>query len=199
MIIFDLDGTLADCEHRRHFVDPSKNYKYRYWFHGAEHPSKKKGDWYNSETEKADFKPDWKAFYEACDKDEPIESTLEVFKLLAAENEVQIWSGRCESVRFKTELWLWDHAGCGFDSTLTYPQILKMRPIGDSTPDDVLKEKWLDEIIEENKKKCLLRWDDHTKCCSEIEYVFDDRPKVVRMYRRRGIFVFNCLQHDEEF
>ena len=25
MIIFDLDGTLADCEHRRHFVDPEKN------------------------------------------------------------------------------------------------------------------------------------------------------------------------------
>lgn len=28
MIIFDLDGTLADCEHRRHFVDPSDNPDY---------------------------------------------------------------------------------------------------------------------------------------------------------------------------
>lgn len=28
MIIFDLDGTLADCEHRRYFVDPSKNPDY---------------------------------------------------------------------------------------------------------------------------------------------------------------------------
>lgn len=24
MIIFDLDDCLADCEHRRHFVDPEK-------------------------------------------------------------------------------------------------------------------------------------------------------------------------------
>jgi len=97
---------------------------------------------------------------------------------------VQIWSGRCESVRHKTELWLWDHAGCGFDSTLTYPQILKMRPIGDNTPDDQLKERWMDEAIAEGKT---------------IDFVFDDRPKVIRMWRRRGIFVFNCCQHDEEF
>ena len=25
MIVFDLDGTLANCEHRRHFVYPLKN------------------------------------------------------------------------------------------------------------------------------------------------------------------------------
>ncbi len=32
-----------------------------------------------------------------------------------------------------------------------------------------------------------------------IDFVFDDRPKVIRMWRRRGIFVFNCCQHDREF
>jgi hypothetical protein len=29
--------------------------------------------------------------------------------------------------------------------------------------------------------------------------VFDDRPKVVRMWRETGLFVFNCAQHDKEF
>lgn len=61
---------------------------------------------------------------------------------------------------------------------------LKMRPIGDSTPDDVLKEKWLDEALKEGKN---------------VEFVFDDRPKVVRMWRRRGVFVFDVNQSGEEF
>ena len=130
------------------------------------------------------WKPDWKSFYEACDQDKPIEPVVSTMRRLSQHENVQIWSGRCESVRHKTELWLWDHAGCGFDSTLTYPQILKMRPIGDNTPDDQLKERWMDEAIAEGKT---------------IDFVFDDRPKVIRMWRRRGIFVFNCCQHDEEF
>jgi hypothetical protein len=59
-----------------------------------------------------------------------------------------------------------------------------MRPIGDHTPDDELKERWLKEALAEGKT---------------IEYVFDDRPKVVRVWRKHGIFVFNCCQHEEEF
>ena len=67
---------------------------------------------------------------------------------------------------------------------LYWDRRLKMRPIGDSTPDDVLKERWLDEALAQGKN---------------IDFVFDDRPKVIRMWRRRGIFVFNCAQHDKEF
>ena len=59
-----------------------------------------------------------------------------------------------------------------------------MRPIGDFTPDDELKEKWLDEALSREEI---------------IDFVFDDRPKVIRMWRKRGIFVFNCNQTDEEF
>lgn len=184
MIIFDLDGTLADCEHRRHFVDANKNKDVT---HGI-HPNKRNGgvlimrDYYKFTGEL--WEPDYKSFYEACDKDKLIHSVIQIFKLLGNDHEVQIWSGRCESVRHKTELWLWDHVGCGFDSTLTYPQILKMRPIGDNTPDEILKERWLDEVLSQGKT---------------IDYVFDDRPKVIRMWRRRGIFVFNCCQHEQEF
>jgi hypothetical protein len=165
MIIFDLDGTLANCEHRRHFVE------------------KNDGKLRCGEN----WKPDWDAFHEACDKDTPIEPVLDVFIHLTQgepfNHDVQIWSGRCESVREKTLKWLVNLTGYCEDYRY-WERRLKMRPIGDSTPDDILKEKWLDEALSEGKK---------------IDFVFDDRPKVVRMWRRRSIFVFNCNQSDEEF
>ncbi len=157
MIIFDLDGTLADCEHRRHFVDPL----------------------YREDSFRIG-----KTFYEACDKDVPINHVIDIFSEYNDDeyncNEIQIWSGRCESVRDKTEKWLkkytsFDRMNC---------RILKMRPIGDNTPDEKLKEKWLDEVIAEGKI---------------IDFVFDNRTKVVDMYRRRGIFVFDVNQSGNEF
>lgn len=180
MIIFDLDGTLANCEHRRHFVTPPENSKYIYTYsipHG--NGCILTGQWEDSEKKK--WTPNWPAFYEDCDQDTPIEPVIEMWN-----NEItwgmvgqhQIWSGRCESVRKKTEKWLDEHILC-FESSQ-----LKMRPIGDNTPDDVLKERWLDEAISQGET---------------IEFVFDDRKKVCRMWRRRGIFVFNCAQSDKEF
>lgn len=183
MIIFDLDGTLANCEHRRHFVDPKYNKDYREYAFACEGRSGFDAVGYdfrfvhNKTMEK--FNPDWESFYEACDKDTPIGPVVEIFESLQFENylrlgkELQIWSGRSESVREKTIEWL-DINVYGSPSCK-----LKMRPIGDSTPDDMLKERWLDESISDGKT---------------IDFVFDDRPKVVRMWRRRGIFVFNCNQ-----
>ena len=168
MIIFDLDGTLADCEHRRHFVDINKNLIYR------------EDD--NNVDIRLGWKPDWKAFYEACDQDKPIEPTVTLITSMYGydyydnQEDVHIWSGRCESVRKKTEIWLNKHS-------IVY-QELKMRPIGDSTPDDQLKEKWLDEALSQGKK---------------IDFTIDDRSKVVRMWRRRGIFVFDVNQTGKEF
>lgn len=198
MIIFDLDGTLADCSHRRHFVvnpyeedghapictcgDPDYEY-----------PCEADG-W-------ANWKPDWKSFYEACDKDIPIEPVVEILRTLWWKEgfDIQIWSGRCESVREKTENWLYHNIFR--ESELP---VLKMRPIGDNTPGDELKERWLDEHLDaplyptlekatpENEGKVIYRK-------SPIEYVFDSNPKSIEMWRRRGIFVFNCNQNDEEF
>lgn len=185
MIIFNLDGTLADCEHRMHFVTPPDSVKYIY----TDSIPHENGciltghyQYHNGEL----WQPDWKSFYEACDKDKPIHPVIETFKILGDEHEVRIWSGRCESVRHKTELWLWEHAGCGFDSTLTYPQILKMRPIGDNTPDHELKERWLDERIDDMGNQLPSSHD--------IDFVFDSDPASIEMWRRRGIFVFDCRQ-----
>lgn len=138
MIIFDLDGTLADCEHRRHFVD-------------AHHPvnEKRRIDETSIESspepelEGYSWKPDWKAFYEACKDDDPIYSTIGVFKMLVhCWAPIEIWSGRCESVRERTIKWLSYY----ISPTITWgngrwDQVLKMRPIGDFTPDDELNHK----------------------------------------------------------
>jgi hypothetical protein len=126
------------------------------------------------------FIPDWKSFYEACDKDKPILPVIQFMRSLWVYSDytetIQLWSGRCESVREKTEHWLQKNGGL-------IGQV-KMRPVGDSTPDDVLKENWLNELQAEGRN---------------VSFVVDDRPKVVRMWRRRGIFVFDVNQTGREF
>lgn len=195
MIIFDLDGTLANIDHRRHFVDPSK--RDDCYYHSPATLTQSEGWYYKDrflmcEPPKAmKFTPDWQAFYEACVQDQPNLPVFKIFNKIHQYQDVKIWSGRCESVRDKTIHWFMKK--CPIRPTYwneeSWNHVLKMRPVGDSTPDDQLKEKWLDETYEETK------WGSK----SPIEFVFDDRPKVVRMWRRRGIFVFNCCQHDGEF
>ncbi len=181
MIIFDLDGTLADCEHRRHYVDPlhPKNIE------SAEMLSY---DALGNLRKALGWKPNWKAFYEACDQDKPIDEPCYLYShYFCTSEDVQIWSGRCESTRDKTIDWLFEHVLTWIDPEDEEDHlddiILKMRPIGDSTPDDMLKEKWLDEALAEGKT---------------IDFVVDDRPKVIRMWRRRGIFTFDVNQSGEE-
>lgn len=135
-VIFDLDGTLALIEHRRHFVESDK--------------------------------PDWKAFYEACDKDQPNTPVISALKSMVDNHGVEIWSGREDSVLDKTEKWLNEHVG----KHVMDGVVLRMRSSGDYTPDDKLKEAWLDEAIDRRHAPSL---------------VFDDRDKVVAMWRRRGI------------
>ncbi len=192
MIIFDLDGTLADCEHRRHFVVKPE----------PECTCDPDGPYYDGQScmmyDYNNWKPDWKSFYEACDQDKNIQPVLDMFRDLCREYEIQIWSGRCESVRDKTLKWLKQNCYC-FDEK---QDVLKMRPIGDNTPDDELKERWLDEYIFGEKCpyptiKDAIPCIDYLK--KPIEFVFDSHPKSIEMWRRRGIFVFNCAQHDEEF
>lgn len=192
MIIFDLDGTIANCEHRRHFVDPTKIINSEYG----------NSDWVKSYSPEGDFlgyvnvrnpikfKPDWKAFYESCDKDTVNNPVAEVIRCMLGydyydnQADIHIWSARCESVRLKTQKWL-------DDNRIVY-QSLKMRPIGDYTPDDELKEKWLDELLIGRP----LGWG-YMK--HPVKMVFDDRKKVIQMWQRRGVFVFDVSQGKGDF
>jgi hypothetical protein len=140
LYIFDLDGTLADLTHRRHFVDGT------------------------------DGRKDWDAFHRACVNDAPIWPVLQTMERLR-ESCAECWivSGRSDMVRSETEAWLRQY-GCK-------PDRLLMRKAGDYTPDDVLKESWLASWSPAD------RW--------RIAAVFDDRDRVVAMWRRHG---FQCFQ-----
>ncbi len=161
LYIFDLDGTLADLKHRRHFVEypliDCNNC-------GHQHNARKCR---MCETEHP-FKPDWNTFHAACVDDTPIRpviNTLTNFRM--AECEVWIWSGRMSTVLAETRQWLMTHVG------LTNANELRMRPTGNFTPDDQLKESWLLTMSPEDRARLVM--------------VFDDRDRVVNMWRRNGI------------
>jgi len=196
MIIFDIDGTLADLEHRRHFVDPRNSNDYFQAIRGEGMLSK---SFYYHKVTKERWQSDWKSFYEACDQDNPIQPVIDMFQHCVTTQKAQIWSGRCESVREKTLQWLDKFLLVFLDDFE-----LKMRPIGDNTPDDELKERWLDEYVNDLYPPLVKCGDGamdgfEYKRNSRIEFVFDSDHKSIAMWRRRGIFVFKCCQHDQVF
>lgn len=118
----------------------------------------------------------WDKFFDACDKDAPnwpVIQTLGI--LLAAGAEVHVWSGRSDAVVEKTAKWLGDHLG----------QVnigIRMRKAGDFTPDEELKGTWLDELAAIDRHRLIA--------------VFDDRDKVVNMWRAKGVACFQVAKGD---
>lgn len=77
-IVFDIDGVLADCSHRVHFlnVNPLPKEEQDKIILNA-NPDKKLqlSDLYT--------KPDWDAFYDACSEDKPIEDNARIIHMLS--------------------------------------------------------------------------------------------------------------------
>lgn len=119
---------------------------------------------------KSNGKLNWDEFFKPqnIQLDEPNVPIIETFKALKAQGyEMLIFSGRDEISRRETVAWLKEH---GVD-----PDLLIMRTHGSFTPDDVLKKSWLDSIGGP----------------AEVFCVFDDRDKVVKMWRDNGL---TCCQ-----
>ena len=146
LYIFDLDGTLALIQHRRHFVE---------------------GD-----------PKDWKAFYAACDRDEPNEPVIATMERLRhAGADVWIFSGRSDAVRDKTVTWLAQHTSF---MSIELELALQMRTASDYTADDVLKKKWLDRMLLDDRQRLVA--------------AFDDRDRVVAMWRAAGVTCFQVAE-----
>lgn len=114
-------------------------------------------------------KKNWRGYFAACVDDPPNLPIIALFQALKATGKT-IWivTGRSDEVRSETETWLAEHGAV--------PDRLLMRRSGDFRPDDVLKRTWLvDGPIPKTR----------------VAMVFDDRDKVVAMWRREGLV---CLQ-----
>ena len=115
-----------------------------------------------------DGRKDWQGFFNACVDDKPVEQIIRACQTLhAGGHTIEIWSGRRDSVREKTERWL-------FENEIAY-SILRMRKDGDYRPDHIVKEEWLTAIPSIDRPVL----------------VFDDRARVVEMWRANGI---KCCQ-----
>lgn len=152
LVVFDIDGTLANIEHRLDYVR-----------------SKPKN---------------WKAFDAGIPNDRVNEPVAEVLYSLrsassGSQNKIIFASGRNERSRSATVDWLKKYALWEDDSKLY------MRKADDFRNDSIVKREILDEIVADYGKK--------------PDMVFDDRPRVVNMWRDAGIFVFDVYQGKEDF
>lgn len=117
----------------------------------------------------------WCRFYAACDKDlpnTPVIATMERLRITGA--DIWFFSGRSEEVRDKTVSWLSDNT-----SFMTHDldgPMLSMRAEGDYTPDDDLKASWFESMLIDDKRRLVA--------------VFDDRDRVVNMWRAKGVACF---------
>lgn len=120
---------------------------------------------------------DWDAFYDACDKDTPIQSVIDVINALDEAGHIVLFvSGRNEVVRGKTNTWLEDHMGF-------YPGHIYMRSENDRREDTVVKSDLYDKITRE--------WFGER---NKVVGVFDDRASVVKMWREKGLKVFHVAE-----
>jgi hypothetical protein len=130
IIICDLDGTIANVQHRLHYI---KN---------ADGTKKKHKD------------TDWNSFHKACVDDEPYKDVIEILQSLvlgmgngcnvcgAVEREFYFFSGRNEAVRSETIEWLKRHVPITED----WHWELYMRSEGDRRPDTTVKYEMMYEL-----------------------------------------------------
>lgn len=136
--IFDVDGTLSDASHRKHWV------------------ANKPKNW-----------PAWNAGM----ANDPVHLDIVEFAHIAKERDlaVVVCTGREEVYRDVTENWLANKAKVPYDKVY-------MRSKKDYRDDSIIKKELLEQIRADGFDPLL---------------VFDDRNRVVNMWRELGI---RCLQ-----
>lgn len=135
ILVFDLDGTLADNRHREHLL--------------------------------AGESPQWDAFFEACDQDKLVVPIANIAQCMWVHgHRIVVLTGRPESVRNKTSMWLTDNG-------VPYHKLL-MRPDGDYRPSTDLKRA----LLQENVIRHLLP--------DEAVVAIDNDEKDCAMYRELG-------------
>ena len=106
----------------------------------------------------------WDGWYGEIHLDKPIRHIMELAKILRSHADLVFVTGRSDHVRRSTREWLSDH-GLGGNA-------LFMRKFGDHRDDDIVKGELLDEVLAVGYRPIM---------------AFDDRSRVVAMWRARGV------------
>lgn len=116
----------------------------------------------------------WKAFFSAAPLDRPIQRVIDnVLDLQSKGCLMVMCSGRPEDYRKDTEDWLERHG--------IIPTKLYMRKSGDYRTDDAVKAELLKDIKEDG---------------IDPKVVFDDRDRVVQMWRDKGLVCIQVAEGD---
>lgn len=143
LYIFDLDGTLALIEHRRHFV---------------EGPRKDR---------------DWNAFHQACIHDIPNIPVIGTLMALRASGcDVWIYSGRSDEVMTETINWLYEYVGANlFDlirmrprGNFTLDDKLKKQWLDEMYPED--RERLV--AVFEDRDRMVKMWRENGVACFQV-------------------------------
>ena len=127
-------------------------------------------------SKKDNGKMDWDKFFDPVNiwLDQPNHPVIKMAQVLSdTGHKIAIFSGRSKATKSVTRDWLKTHQ-VPFD-------VIKMRPTSHPwkfMPDDKLKQIWLDDLFPKKDK-------DNIVC------IFDDRSKVVDMWRDNGL---TCMQ-----
>jgi uncharacterized HAD superfamily protein len=119
----------------------------------------------------------WNMFKSEMVNDAPIEQIRNIAVMMLHGHDVIICTGRSEDTREITEAWLTKH-NINFEK-------MYMRAEKDFRGDDIVKLELLNQIVVDFGKK--------------PDIVFDDRPRVVKMWRENGVFVADVYQGTEDF
>ena len=130
----------------------------------------------------------WRAFFAAVADDAPNVPVIRTLQALRSSGaEIWIWSGRSDECKSMTVEWLCKHGCMGNNPTgflpawpFGSPERFRMRKAGDYRDDVVVKGEWLAQIEPPD--------------FSRLTAVFDDRDRVVSMWRAAGVPCFQVAE-----
>lgn len=174
-IICDIDGTLANIEHRRHFVDPSLAFDKGL----AKYEVDANFNRIDLNLDGSRWKPDWKSFNESMIWDTPNEWCQELLRGMVytldvwnSPNTIIFVTGREECYR-KITLDLIQQMNC------MRGNFLYMRPDKDYRPDVEIKREIYEKYIKDKY---------------DVLFCIDDRDCVVKLWRSLGLVCLQCSE-----
>ena len=185
MIVFNLDHTLANCNHRNYFVDPQDEHP-GYLRVPCETCSAENPHLAHKQSHRVTgdaWKPDWDGFDNACHRDKANAAACFLLRsFVDSPTRVEIWTGRSERVREKTIDWLKHKIWKGENHRpVNILHNVRMRPLDNDQDEDDLKMSWLEECDRRRIK---------------ISMAVESDEDMVKLWTERGIPCIKIVEAD---